>query len=107
MAARAAGRRRVREEMVAREREATRVAARAAIDELIGRDGDGWLNGWPRMGDEGLTVLMGASIRCVGCGRHYGITCVVIEEGWEPPGPEPEWPWTQAECPVCREGFSP
>lgn len=106
MAARAAERRRVREETATREREAARAAARAAIDDLIGRDGYGWLNGWPRIGDEGLAVMMGTSIRCVGCGRHFGITCVVIEDGWEPPRLDPEWPWSEADCLICRVEFA-
>lgn len=101
MAGRAAVRRAEREAVEAREREAAIVKARAAIDEIAGRDGWDWLNGWPRMGEDGSGVLMGTSVRCVGCGRNFGTTCVVFPDGWEPPGPEPRWPLPADGCPVC------
>lgn len=65
-----------------------------------------WLNGWPRLNVR--TVLMGTEVRCVCCGRTHGITCVVFEPDWEPPGPEPEWPFTEADCPNpdCKDWSS-
>lgn len=59
-----------------------------------------WLHGW-RRSDNGLTVWMAGTSHCVGCGLLLGTACVVIEEGWEPPGPDPVWPFTEADCPVC------
>jgi hypothetical protein len=65
-----------------------------------------WLHGWPRLG---RSVLLGSAARCVGCGRDQGIVCVALPTGWEPPGPEPEWPFALGDCPVCDhdEGTPP
>lgn len=59
-----------------------------------------WLNGWSRMSD-GRTVLIGTGVRCVCCGYCQGITCVAFPENWEPPGPEPDWPFDHDDCPLC------
>jgi hypothetical protein len=59
-----------------------------------------WLHGWPRMG-RGTSVLIGTSVHCVGCGRFHGVTCVVFPDRWEAPGPDPEWPFGEVDCPVC------
>lgn len=62
---------------------------------------EGWLNGWHRPeGLAGSVIVMGSWVRCAGCGADRGITCVVIEDGWEPP-PEPAWPFDADNCPVC------
>jgi len=57
-----------------------------------------WLHGWPRHGD---AVLIGTGTHCAGCGRVTGTFGAVIPEGWEPPGPEPAWPFPESDCPVC------
>lgn len=61
-----------------------------------------WLNGWYRMGKS--AVLMGTMVRCVGCGRSFGITSVVIDDRWTPPTKDPDWPFPEGECPVCADG---
>lgn len=58
-----------------------------------------WLNGWPRT--DISTVRMGTGIHCIGCGRCRGTVCTAFHEDWEPPGPEPVWPFPQTSCPVC------
>jgi len=58
-----------------------------------------YLHGWPRLGP--AAVLMGTWCRCIGCGASEGITSVVVGEGWQDPGPEPDWPYEQGDCPVC------
>ena len=60
-----------------------------------------WLNGWPRFGL--YQVIIGSGTHCVGCGRCGGVICVSIPSDWEPPGPEPTWPFTPADCPVCNQ----
>lgn len=59
-----------------------------------------WLNGWPRLSD-GRTVLIGTACHCVCCGKFGGITCVAFPDGWEPPGPDPQWPFDEDDCPLC------
>lgn len=95
MAQRAAERRTVQ----AARADADRRAALAAITRLL-PDDDSWLNGWPMLQDH-YTVLMGAWVRCAGCGADHGVTCVVIEDGWEWPEKDPDWPYPQDSCPVC------
>lgn len=89
----------------AREREvqrdaALRVAAseqaEAAYEQNAQHD---WLNGWYRDGVR--SVRMGTGVHCVCCGRCMGITCTVMTPDWKPPGPEPAWPFSQADCPIC------
>lgn len=70
-------------------------AALVDIDEAV------W-HGWPRPDENGLSVLIGTGVHCAGCGRFHGITSVAFDEGWEPPGPEPDWPYPQDACPVCE-----
>jgi hypothetical protein len=65
---------------------------------------ESWLNGWSR---DGNTVLLGSSVHCVGCGKSYGTTCVVIPEGWAPPEKNPDWPFDEADCPVCSHHDRP
>jgi hypothetical protein len=60
-----------------------------------------WLHGWPRI-DSGRTVLIGTGVHCVCCGRLRGVTCVAFTEDWEPPGPDPVWPFGEADCPICE-----
>lgn len=60
-----------------------------------------WLNGWPRIGD-GRTVLIGTGGHCVCCGRCRGIITVAFPPDWEPPGPDPEWPFGEQDCPLCN-----
>lgn len=88
--------------------EAARAAQRAQANQRIqsakrALPGDrSWLNGWPAL-DGDLSVLMGTGVHCIGCGWLLGVTTVVFDEGWEPPGPEPEWPFAQDDCPICPE----
>lgn len=58
-----------------------------------------WLNGWKR---EGIYVQMGTGLHCGGCGKCLGVVSAIVPEGWESP-PTPEWPFNEADCPVCRE----
>lgn len=58
-----------------------------------------WLNGWQRSGN---SVLIDASVHCLGCGRYYGITCVAYSDDWERPEELPEWPFPQDDCPICQ-----
>jgi hypothetical protein len=76
----------------------------AAVLELVGGGWD-WLHGWPRIGHTG--VLMGTAVHCLGCGRFHGLACVAFPDDWEPPGPEPDWPFSPDTCPICREDQHP
>lgn len=58
-----------------------------------------WLNGWPRI-NNGQTVMIGSEAHCVCCGRGFGVTCVAFGADWEPPGPEPIWPFGEIDCPL-------
>lgn len=59
-----------------------------------------WLHGWPRTSH--TTVLIGTGVFCLGCGADQGIATVAFPEGWQPPGPEPAWPFPQGPgCPIC------
>lgn len=59
-----------------------------------------WLHDWPVM--EGSShVLVGTGVHCIGCGQLVGVTTVVFPEEWKPPGPDPDWPFKGADCPVC------
>lgn len=60
-----------------------------------------WLHGWPRLGDNGTSVLIGTGVYCVGCGKSRGVTTVAFPEDWQPPGPDPDWPFPEDACPVC------
>lgn len=92
------------------ERMAERAARRAAInaptpgtrttDDPARRAARPWLNGWPRIGS-GTSVLIGTELHCVCCGRSQGITTVAFPEDWEPPGPDPVWPFGELDCPLC------
>ena len=61
-------------------------------------DRESWLNGWKRTGD---TVIMGSGIYCAGGGKIQGILSVVIRDDWVPPKNDPDWPFPEADCPVC------
>lgn len=78
-----------------------RETAAAPVEELLVQHD--WLNGWPRTGR--TQVLIGTEVHCLACGRCVGITCVAFPPDWEPPGPKPEWPFSEADCPVddCRD----
>jgi hypothetical protein len=91
---------RARERQQRAEAELQRTLA-AAVERIRGDDW-AWLNGWPRIGEDG--VLMGTAVHCLGCGRFLGVTTVAFTEDWRPPGPEPVWPGPQAGCPFCSSG---
>lgn len=57
-----------------------------------------WLNGWTRVGPR--FVHLGGGTHCVCCGQLLGVTCFVPDPNWEAP-PEPVWPFTPADCPIC------
>lgn len=52
------------------------------------------------IGKQGDMILDGVTIRCRGCGKDYGVTCVAFPEGFEPP-PDPTFPFSEDDCPVC------
>jgi hypothetical protein len=57
-----------------------------------------YLHGWPRTG---AGVLIGTGVHCAGCGRFRGLACVGFEAGWTPPASLPDWPFPEADCPLC------
>ncbi|RFZ11166.1 hypothetical protein DSM43518_02006 [Mycobacterium marinum] len=71
-------------------------AARAAFESTAQRP---WLNGWTR--ESVNTVRMGTGMHCVCCGRCTGVVCTAVMSDWEPPGPEPVWPFEPTDCPLC------
>jgi hypothetical protein len=71
------------------------------VDDPARRADQPWLNGWPRLGT-GDAVLIGTGMYCVCCGRLRGVTTVAFSADWEPPGPEPVWPFGEADCPLCK-----
>lgn len=63
-----------------------------------------WLNGWLKeKGND--NILIGTTICCIGCGRHLGTMCVVIDETYQLPHKEPAWPFAQDDCPICTKEF--
>jgi hypothetical protein len=60
-----------------------------------------WMNGWPRMSLQ--TMLVGSGVECVCCGRCRGVTCVAIDPDWIAPPPI-TYPFSEADCPLCRSG---
>ncbi len=67
---------------------------------------ESWLNGWWRNGGG---VLMGTAVHCAGCGKSRGLACVALSFD-DPPYPEkePDWPFNEADCPVCMAAsFAP
>lgn len=63
------------------------------------RTTESWLNGWHRRGNR---VLIGSSVCCVCCGGDKGITCVIISEGYVFPEKQPDWPFSEDNCPLCE-----
>lgn len=61
-----------------------------------------WLNEWHKEKGKDY-ILIGTVIRCIGCGRYLGITCVVPSEPWKHQNKEPVWPFAQNDCPVCTK----
>jgi hypothetical protein len=45
------------------------------------------------------TVVYGTGVFCVGCGRFFGLGCVVVTE--DAPAPPESWPFAENDCPVC------
>lgn len=45
------------------------------------------------------TTLDGAMVRCRGCGRGFGVTCVAFEEGYVYVAPT--FPFAEDDCPIC------
>jgi len=60
---------------------------------------ESWLNGWHRQGNG---VLMGTAVHCAGCGKSQGLACVAICADDVFPEKEPDWPFTEGDCPVCQ-----
>lgn len=46
------------------------------------------------------TVLDGSMVRCRGCGRDLGVTCVAFPRDYTPE-PLPPFPFLADDCPVC------
>ncbi len=61
-------------------------------------DREAWLNGWSRMG---TSVLVGTGVHCAGCGKFNGIACVAFGPDYVAPEKEPDWPFNEADCPLC------
>lgn len=61
-------------------------------------DRESWLNGWHRSNH---TVIVGAGMHCAGCGKFYGLTCVVIDPNDTRPKSDPNWPFEEQNCPIC------
>lgn len=57
-----------------------------------------WLNGWPRIGN---IVIVGSSVHCAGCGKHWGVASVAIPEKWRSPERKPDYPFNGTDCPLC------
>ena len=62
------------------------------------RDREKWLNGWSRNGG---IVIIGTGIHCSACGKFGGITSVAFSDDWVAPEKNPDWPFTEGDCPVC------
>jgi hypothetical protein len=58
-----------------------------------------WLNGWTHSGG---AVLLGSALLCVGCGKYYGTTCFCPSEGASMPDKDPDWPFNESSCPLCK-----
>lgn len=82
----------------ARDREAV-LEERVQIAEDEQKTQQSWMHGWPRLSSHG--ILIGTGVHCVCCGRCEGVTCVAFTEDWEPPGPHPDWPFGEQDCPLC------
>lgn len=87
--------------MAARNKERQKANAQAEIEQAkVLNVQQPWMHGWPR-GSNGRDILIGTVVHCVCCGRSLGVTCVAFPPDWEPPGPEPNWPFGQEDCPLC------
>jgi hypothetical protein len=64
-----------------------------------GPDRETWLNGWHRNGN---SVLIGTGVYCAGCGRDNGVACVAISPDYIAPEKLPDWPFNEADCPLCE-----
>lgn len=61
-----------------------------------------WLHGWERS-EDGLSVYTFGSTHCVGCGRWDGGLAAIALSDDDPPLPaDPDWPFPEDACPVCR-----
>ena len=59
---------------------------------------ESWLNGWQR---SGTRVRIANGVHCAGCGACLGVvTCGGPAPEALPP--EPDWPFSEADCPVCK-----
>jgi len=61
-------------------------------------DREKWLNGHQRHGG----MVYPGHGRCAGCGRDFGVGCIVIDENDIFPEKEPDFPFNEETCPVCR-----
>ena len=85
--------------MAARSRQRNQKAKEARVASRDIRTEQPWMNGWPRTG--ALHVLIGTGVHCVCCGSLRGVTTVAFPPDWEPPGPDPVWPFGHDDCPIC------
>ena len=96
MAQRARARAEHRKACVRAEEDRLRERARQVVRQLPGDLS--YLNGLPVMGDS-THVLDGTSVRCMGCGYSFGVTCVALT-GVSAAVPEPVWPFPVWSCRV-------
>jgi hypothetical protein len=82
---------------LSREREEAKQVPEVELDDLP------WLNGWHR--DSLTQVWMGSGPRCIGCGRSFGVACVVFGEDYSPPEKDPDWPFPMSSCPICLPAY--
>lgn len=73
-------------------------------EHMTDRDRLAWLNGsssfWE--GNPSLVVWEGIHLHCAGCGRSFGPAATwAASPDWEP-GPLPDWPYPEDQCPVCE-----
>ena len=63
-----------------------------------------WLNGWLKEKDNDIIKIDRFNC-CIGCGRMFGTTCVVLDPTWQHPEKDPDWPFLQDDCPICSKEY--
>jgi hypothetical protein len=59
-----------------------------------------WKNGWVV---QGRSVIMGTIARCACCGKNQGVVCTVFPDDYNPPDKDPDWPFSEEDCPLHNE----
>jgi hypothetical protein len=88
-----------RREIAEAERQVERERAFEALRREVGPVT--WLNGW--LARDWDTVAIGNGIFCVGCGTCLGCFSIAIDPDrvYTDPGPYPDWPYSEHDCPIC------